>query len=43
MEEPQSTEEWIPFVLKQDDAGRSIANVCGQMGISEAINYVRLE
>ena len=34
------TEEQILFALKQGNAGQPIADVCRQMGISEATYYV---
>jgi transposase InsO family protein len=40
MKKSKFTEEQILFVLKQGDAGQPIADVCRQMGISEATYYV---
>lgn len=34
------TEEQILFALKQGNAGQPVADVCRQMGISEAMYYV---
>ena len=41
MKKSKFTEEQILFALKQGDAGRPVADVCRQMGISEA-TYRRL-
>lgn len=40
MKKSRYTEEQILFALKQGDAGQPIADVCRQMGISEATYYV---
>jgi transposase-like protein len=40
MKKSRYTEEQILFALKQADAGQAIADVCRQMGISEATFYV---
>ena len=40
MKKTKFTEEQILFALKQGDAGQLIADVCRQMGISEATYYV---
>lgn len=40
MKKSKFTEEQILFALKQGDAGQPIADVCRQMGISEATYYV---
>ena len=40
MKKSRFTEEQILFALKQGDAGQPIADVCRQMGISEATFYV---
>jgi putative transposase len=40
MKRTRFTEEQILFALKQGDAGQPIADVCRQMGISEATYYV---
>ena len=40
MKKSKLTEEQILFALKQGDAGQPIADVCRQMGISEATYYV---
>ena len=39
MKKSRFTEEQILFALKQGDAGQPIADVCRQMGISEATYY----
>jgi len=39
MKRSKFTEEQILFALKQGDAGQPIADVCRQMGISEATYY----
>ena len=39
MKKSKFTEEQILFALKQGDAGQPIADVCRQMGISEATYY----
>jgi putative transposase len=39
MKKSKFTEEQILFALKQGDAGQPIAEVCRQMGISEATYY----
>ena len=39
MKKSRHTEEQILFALKQGDAGQPIADVCRQMGISEATYY----
>jgi len=40
MKKSKFTEEQILFALKQGDVGQPIADVCRQMGISEATYYV---
>ena len=40
MKKSKFTEEQILFALKQGDAWQPIADVCRQMGISEATYYV---
>ena len=40
MKKSKFTEEQILFALKQGDAGQPMADVCRQMGISEATYYV---
>ena len=40
MKKTKFTEEQILFALKQGSAGQPIADVCRQMGISEATYYV---
>ena len=40
MERSRFTEEQILFALKQVTAGQPVADVCRQMGISEATFYV---
>jgi putative transposase len=40
MKRTKFTEEQILFALKQGEAGQLIADVCRQMGISEATYYV---
>ena len=40
MKKSKFTEEQILFALKQGDAGQPVADVCRQMGISEATYYV---
>jgi len=40
MKKSKFTEEQIMFALKQGDAGQPISDVCRQMGISEAKDYV---
>lgn len=40
MKKSKFTEEQILFALKQADAGQPVADVCRQMGISEATFYV---
>ena len=40
MKKSKFTEEQILFALKQRDAGQQVADVCRQMGISEAAYYV---
>ena len=40
MKKTKFTEEQILFALKQGNAGQPIADVCRQMGISEATYYV---
>lgn len=40
MKKTRFTEEQILFALKQGSAGQPIADVCRQMGISEATYYV---
>ena len=40
MKKTRFTEEQILFALKQGNAGQPIAEVCRQMGISEATYYV---
>lgn len=40
MKKSRFTEEQILFALKQGDAGQPVADVCRQMGISEATFYV---
>ena len=40
MKKTRFTEEQILFALKQGTAGQPIADVCRQMGISEATYYV---
>jgi putative transposase len=40
MKRSKFTEEQILFALKQADAGQPAADVCRQMGISEATFYV---
>ena len=40
MKKTKFTEEQILFALKQGEAGQLIADVCRQMGISEATYYV---
>jgi putative transposase len=40
MKKSRFTEEQILFALKQADAGQPVADVCRQMGISEATFYV---
>lgn len=40
MKRSKFTEEQILFAPKQGDAGQPIADVCRQMGISEATYYV---
>jgi putative transposase len=39
MKKSKFTEEQILFALKQGDAGQPVADVCRQMGISEATYY----
>ena len=39
MKKSRFTEEQILFALKQGDAGQPVADVCRQMGISEATYY----
>jgi putative transposase len=40
MKKSRFTEEQILFALKQGDAGQPVADVCRQVGISEATYYV---
>ena len=40
MKKSKFTEEQILFALKQGGAGQPVADVCRQMGISEATYYV---
>ena len=40
MKKTKFTEEQILFALKQGNAGQPVADVCRQMGISEATYYV---
>lgn len=40
MKKSKFTEQQILFALKQADAGQVVADVCRQMGISEATYYV---
>lgn len=40
MKKSRFTEEQILFALKQGDSGQPVADVCRQMGISEATYYV---
>ena len=40
MKRSRFTEEQILFALKQVTAGQPVADVCRQMGISEATFYV---
>jgi putative transposase len=40
MKRSKYTEEQILFALKQVEAGQPVADVCRQMGISEATFYV---
>jgi putative transposase len=40
MKRSRYTEEQILFALKQAEAGQPVADVCRQMGISEATFYV---
>ena len=40
MKKTKFTEEQILFALKQGSAGQPVADVCRQMGISEATYYV---
>jgi putative transposase len=40
MKRSRYTEEQILFALKQVEAGQPVADVCRQMGISEATFYV---
>jgi putative transposase len=40
MKKSRFTEEQITFALRQADSGMPVADVCRQMGISEATFYV---
>ncbi len=40
MKKSRFSEEQILFALKQGDAGQPIADVCRQIGISEATYYI---
>jgi len=40
MKKSKFTEEQILFALKQGNAGQPVADICRQMGISEATYYV---
>lgn len=40
MKKSRLTEEQILFALKQADAGQAVADVCRQIGISEATFYI---
>ena len=40
MKKAKFTEEQILFALKQGNAGQPVADVCRQMGISEATYYI---
>jgi putative transposase len=40
MKKSRYTEEQIAFALRQADAGTPVADVCRQMGVSEASFYV---
>jgi len=40
MKKSRSTEEQITFALRQADSGMPVADVCRQLGVSEATCYV---
>ena len=40
MKKSKFSEEQIAYALRQADGGTPVANVCRQMGVSEATSYV---